>query len=102
MELVRMTVLVVGGSTDVALGIEGHAGLVSCAVSDSGPAIEAAARNAKSPDSHAIVSCLLRNCRCHQAKRDSACNRATADLNLSGYIGNEIRASRAASADSQA
>jgi hypothetical protein len=47
MELVRMTVLVVAGSTAAALGIEGGIpGLVSCAVS--GPATEAAARNAKS------------------------------------------------------
>jgi hypothetical protein len=46
MELVRMTVLVVGGSTDVAFGIEGI-GLDSCAKSGNGPAIEAATRNVK-------------------------------------------------------
>jgi hypothetical protein len=46
MELVRMTVLVVGGSTEVAFGIEGT-GLDSCARSGNGPAIEAAARNVK-------------------------------------------------------
>ena len=47
MELVRMTVLVVGGSTEVALGIEGN-GLLSCAVSGSGPTMEAAARKVRS------------------------------------------------------
>jgi len=46
MELVRMTVLVVGGSTTVALGIDGT-GLLSWARSGSGPAIEAARRNVK-------------------------------------------------------
>jgi hypothetical protein len=39
-------VLVVGGSTVVALGIEGI-GLLSCATSGSGAAIEAASRNVK-------------------------------------------------------
>jgi len=46
MELVRMTVLVVGGSTVVALGTEGI-GLLSWAKSGSGAAIEAARRNVK-------------------------------------------------------
>ena len=46
MELVRMTVLVVGGSTEVALGIEGK-GLVSWAVSRSGLTMEAAARKVR-------------------------------------------------------
>jgi len=46
MEFVRMTVLVVAGSTAAALGIEGM-GLVSCAVSGIGPAMEAATRNVK-------------------------------------------------------
>jgi len=48
MELVRMTVLVVAGSTGAALGIGGGIpGLVSCAESGIGPAREAAARNVK-------------------------------------------------------
>ena len=47
MELVRMTVLVIGGSTEVALGTEGK-GLVSCAVSGSGPTMRAVARNVRS------------------------------------------------------
>jgi hypothetical protein len=43
-----MTVLVVAGSTAAALGIEGGIpGLVSCAWSGSGPAMEAATRNVK-------------------------------------------------------
>jgi len=47
-ELVRMTVLVVAGSTAAALGIGGGIpGLDSCAESGSGPAMEAAARNVK-------------------------------------------------------
>ena len=46
MELVRMTVLVVGGSTEIALGIEGK-GLVSCAVSGSGLTMEAVARKVR-------------------------------------------------------
>jgi hypothetical protein len=46
MELVRMTVLVVGGSTVVALGIEGM-GLDSCALSGNGPMMEAATRKVK-------------------------------------------------------
>ena len=41
-----MTVLVVGGSTLVALGIEGM-GLDSCARSGRGPAMEVATRNVK-------------------------------------------------------
>jgi hypothetical protein len=41
-----MTVLVVGGSTDVAFGIEGM-GLDSWATSGNRPAIEAATRNVK-------------------------------------------------------
>jgi hypothetical protein len=40
-ELVRITVLVVGGSTVVALGMEGM-GLESCASSGRGPARQAA------------------------------------------------------------
>jgi hypothetical protein len=49
MELVRMTVLVVEGSTAAALGIGGGIvpGLVSCAGSGSGAAIEAATRSLK-------------------------------------------------------
>jgi hypothetical protein len=48
MELVRMTVLVVAGSTAAALGIEGGIpGLVSCAGSKVGPVMEAATRNVK-------------------------------------------------------
>jgi len=46
MELVRMTVLVVAGSTDVAFGMEGI-GLDSCATRDNGPEIEAATRKVK-------------------------------------------------------
>jgi hypothetical protein len=46
MELVRMTVLVVAGSTDVAFGIEGI-GLDSWARRGNGPEIEAATRNVK-------------------------------------------------------
>ena len=42
-----MTVLVVGGSTEVAVGTEGK-GLVSCAVSGSGPTMKAVARNVRS------------------------------------------------------
>jgi hypothetical protein len=45
-ELVRITVLVVGGSTVVAFGIEG-AGLESCALSGHGPAMQAATRKVK-------------------------------------------------------
>jgi hypothetical protein len=46
MELVRMTVLVVGGSTVVAFGIEGM-GLDSCALRGNGAAMEAARRKVK-------------------------------------------------------
>jgi hypothetical protein len=45
-ELVRMTVLVVGCSTAAALGIEGM-GLLSCARSGNGRAMQTAARNVK-------------------------------------------------------
>jgi hypothetical protein len=48
MELVRMTVLVVAGSTAAALGIAGGIpGLVSWAGSNLGPVMEAATRNVK-------------------------------------------------------
>jgi hypothetical protein len=49
MELVRMTVLVVAGSTAAALGIAGGIppGLVSWAVTNLGPVMEAAMRNVK-------------------------------------------------------
>ena len=57
MELVRMTVLVVAGSTAVALGIEGATpGLVSCAGRGRGPAIEAATRNVRA---HLLMQMLL-------------------------------------------
>jgi hypothetical protein len=46
MELVRMTVLVVGWSTVVALGIEGM-GLLSCAKRGNGRAMQAAIRKVK-------------------------------------------------------
>ena len=52
-----MTVLVVGGSTAAALGIGGGIipGLVSCAGSGSGPAMEAASEECEGPGSHAIA-----------------------------------------------
>ena len=52
-----MTVLVVGGSTAAAFGIGGGImpGLVSCAGSGIGPAMEAASEECEGPDSHAIA-----------------------------------------------
>jgi hypothetical protein len=47
MELVRMTVLVVGWSTAAALGIEGMGLLLSCARRGNGRAMQAATRNVK-------------------------------------------------------
>jgi len=91
MELVRMTVLVVAGSTGAALGIEGM-GLVLLRRERHRPRDGGSGEECKNPGFHAIAIVSLETVGAIKRDADSDCNRAAADLNLSVCIDNGVRA----------